>query len=242
MKMHKALLGCLLGTCRLFAGEELPNKLVGDIGIGMFTQKSYIKDVDGTTTLLPYTNFEYGRAFARVDTFGVKTTRLGYGYLEVAGRVSMDGFDKAGLDKRRNSLPVGLSTLQETPFGAVWINAFRDFGASKGGIFEVTYIAELNLNKLAIYPMIGARYLSGKYTRYYYGISDAEHAKTGYETYRPNGSWIPTVSCVAELPLIANWIAVVNLRREFLSKEIALSQVVGKKISDSMVVSVAYRF
>ena len=43
--------------------------------------------------MLPYLFADYGRFFARVDTFGIKMLPIGNGYLELVGRVSQDGWN-----------------------------------------------------------------------------------------------------------------------------------------------------
>jgi outer membrane protein len=71
-----------------------------------------------------------------VDTLGYKTLKLGYGRLELIGRIGQDGFDTnvpspQGLRKREISIPLGVRTLQVTPLGAFFINVFHDVRQSQ---------------------------------------------------------------------------------------------------------------
>src|SRR5450755_2347773 len=125
--------------------EELPLRIDGDIGLGSYYTRSIIRGKTDQVSILPYGNFDYGRIFMRIDTLGIKTMKLGYGYLEIAGRISQDGFNADvinlhGLYNRQTSIPLGLGTLQITPIGAFFINAFHDINKSRGNLFEVIYV------------------------------------------------------------------------------------------------------
>lgn len=87
--------------------EEFPQNMVGDIGVGGYYTRSIVRGKSDAFSVLPYADFEYGRVFARVDTLGIKTLKLGYGHLELVGRISQDGFDTntsslQGLRKERH--------------------------------------------------------------------------------------------------------------------------------------------
>ncbi|AIY41743.1 hypothetical protein LT85_2585 [Collimonas arenae] len=105
--------------------SDFPDHISGDLGLGVFnTPRNYLGK-SRQTNVLPYAYFDYQRFFARLDTFGVKTFKIGDGYLELAGRVNFDGIDaQNGINKRSNSVPLGIGTYQETPFGAFFLNAF----------------------------------------------------------------------------------------------------------------------
>ncbi len=67
--------------------------MVGDVGVGGYYTRSIVRGNSDVLGVFPYADFEYRRVFARVDTLGIKTFSLGYGYLELAGRISQDAFD-----------------------------------------------------------------------------------------------------------------------------------------------------
>lgn len=185
---------CLVST-QLFwaaqaaAGELSPN-LRGDIGAGGYYTRGIVRSQGDDFSVLPYLDFDYGRLFARVDTIGIRTLKVGYGYFELVGRISQDGFRTntsalQGLGDRETSIPLGIGTLQVTPAGGIWLNAFHDISRSKGNLFEATYGGEVDLPQVTFYPMFGAEYQSGEYVRYYYGISAQEAANSQYSTYQP---------------------------------------------------------
>jgi len=127
--------------------SDLPLRIDGDIGAAAYYTRSIVRDKSEPATVLPYGYFDYGRAFLRIDTFGIKTARIGYGYLELAGRVTLDGFktDTAGLHglgNRQNSMPLGMGTFQETPIGGFFLNAFHDINQSRGNSYEAIWAGE----------------------------------------------------------------------------------------------------
>ena len=116
---------------------EFTTRLEGDLGLGVLSAQGIVASKSNTTSPIPYANVTYGRWFARIDTVGLKTAKIGWGYLEVIGRVNSDALKVdtprlAGLNDRKMSAPIGVGSLQVTPVGAFFINAFHDFGASRG--------------------------------------------------------------------------------------------------------------
>jgi outer membrane protein len=229
------------------AADEFPLKPDGDLGMGAYYTRSVVRGRTESASILPYANFDYGRMFARIDTFGVKTVKMGYGYLEIAGRVELDGFKAdtsslQGLNDRKNPLPLGIGTLQETAIGAFYVNAFHDFGKSKGSLFDLTYVVSQTYGKVTIYPQLGAEYLSKKYVGYYYGVSAQEAVTSRYGSYRPGGAFNPYVAALIEARISDNWNLNFLLRHRWLANSISGSPIVGRRGADSLFVSVAYRF
>lgn len=227
--------------------DEFPSRVNGDIGLGVYYTSGIIRGRSESATVLPYGYFDYGRMFARIDTFGVKTVKMGYGYLELAGRVELDGFNTdtpglQGLTRRKNSLPLGIGTLQETPVGAVFFNAFHDFNKSTGNLFDLTYVGKLSANGITFYPQVGAEYLSKQYVNYYYGVSTQEASASRYGRYQPGGAFNPFVAAMIETRISADWNLNLFLRHKWLAGSIHGSPIVDRKGMDTAFVSLAYRF
>src|SRR5450830_754328 len=111
--------------------EADPEAFSGDVGLGVLHGAGGIQGVRARTSLEPYLNFEKGRLFARIDSFGVKTLPLGMGHLELLGQVRSDGYKGGGWAQRKDPVPLGLGTLQITPIGAFGLNAYV------GGLIEL---------------------------------------------------------------------------------------------------------
>ena len=198
----------LQGPTIVSAAPVIGDKLEGDIGVAAYRTNSVVRGASGND-VLPYGYFDYGRLFARIDTFGVKTVPLGNGFLEIVGRASFDGFKENktgfnGIKNRSNSIPIGIGSLQETPVGNFYIYGFHDF-TSGGALAEATYAAEIKLGSATLYPMLGVEYRSASYSRYLYGVSADEAAMSGAATYSPGASLSPNFGFMLEIPVAKNW-------------------------------------
>ena len=227
--------------------EDFPQKPDGDLGMGLYYMSNVVRGVRESASLLPYANIDYGRMFARIDTIGVKTVKMGYGYLEVAGRVELDGFKAntsglRGLNDRVNSLPVGIGTLQETPLGAFFVNAFHDVGRSRGNMLDFTYVGSFAYDKVTVYPQFGVEYLSKQYVGYYYGVSSQEAVTSRFGYYRPGGAFNPYVAALVEAKISDDWYLNFLLRHRWLANSVSASPIVDRKGMESMFISLAYRF
>lgn len=230
------------------APAAAPAHLVGDIGVGanIAPPVAHARAGDGGSGPIPYLNADYGPAFARIDTFGIRTLPLGYGSAELLTRVLEDGYVPATprglLDKRKSSLPLGIGTLQTTPAGAVFINAYRDVAASHGQLVDLMYAAEVDIGPLALYPQAGAEYRSTAYARYYYGLDSREAARAGLPAWRPGAVTNPFVALFMEAKLGGRWYLDANLRRSWFGSGIAASPLVRRHAMETGLVALGYRF
>lgn len=236
----------LIGMAQAEA-EEFTQAMVGDIGLGGYYTRSIIRGKSDALSVLPYADFNYGRMFARVDTFGIKTLQMGYGHLELTGRFTQDGFSTntpglLGLGKRDTSLPLGIGTLQVTPIGGFYINAFHDVRQSKGDWFEVVYGGELDLPRVTFYPLVGAEYQSREYVRYYYGISAQEAASSQYAAYQPAGAYNGLIGLIADIELTGDYHLNGYVRRKWLGDAIQFSPIVSQRYLDTGYLTLSYRF
>ena len=231
------------------AAEELPQSLSGDIGIGAYNThtRGFIRGKGNATSVMPYADFEYGRMFARVDTLGLKTEKIGYGYLELVGRISMDGFNTntpalRGLGRRETSIPLGIGTLQVTPLGGFMVNAFHDVRQSKGQWLEAVYAAEIGLQQVTLYPLLGLEYQSGEYVRYYYGISAQEAAASLYPAYQPSGAHNHFIGLIGDIRLNDEYHLNCYVRRKWLGDSIQHSPIVSQSYLVTSYIALSYRF
>ena len=222
-------------------------KLTGDVGAAVYGTQNVIRGKGNEATLLPYLFADYGRFFARVDTFGFKALPVGNGYLELVARVSQDGWRAniaplAGLTDRKTPLPIGIGTFQQTPYGAFIFNAFADAGSSRGSLFEATYAAEIKLGSLSLYPQLGLERRSAKYANYFYGVTPAESLASGYAVYSAGASTVPVLGLAADYSLTENWVVNLQLRRKWLDSAATNSPLVVRKTQDLGYVGLSYRF
>jgi outer membrane protein len=229
------------------AAEEQMPRLQGDVGLGAYHTRSIVRGVADRTSLLPYTDFNYGEYFARVDTFGIKTRRMGQGYLELIARFNQDGFRTdtptlGGLRERRNSIPLGVGTLQVTPVGGFYLNAFHDVNESRGNMLEAIYGAKFGVGAVTVYPLLGLEYRSAAYVRYYYGVSDEEAAASAYAAYHPSGAGNILAGLIADVRISDEYHLNLYFRRKRLGAAIRHSPLVEKDYQDTAYLAFSYRF
>jgi len=227
--------------------NEFPSKIDGDVGVGAYYTRSIVRGKSEPATVLPYGYFDYGRTFVRIDTFGIKTAKIGYGYLELVGRVTLDGFKAdtsslQGMTERKDSIPLGIGTFQETPIGGFFVNAFHDVNKSSGNLFEAIYVGELSKSRFTFYPQVGAEYLSKQYVSYFYGVSAAESAASRNAAYQPGSAFNPFVAVLIDTELTKEYHLNFYMRHKWLAGAIQDSPIVGRKGMDTAFISLSYRF
>ena len=140
--------------------DTLPDHIVGDIGAAIYTSNLHIGTEGAQTLVLPYAYFDYERFFARIDEVGIKTFKIGYGYLEVVGKINLDSYKikspyNGNSINKSDPVPLGIGTLQETPLGSIFLNAYHDFGKSNGALYELLYFGEIETVKnIIVYPEV----------------------------------------------------------------------------------------
>ena len=228
--------------------DSLPDHIVGDIGAAVYTSNLHI-GTEGTQSLaLPYAFFDYQRFFARIDEVGIKTFKMGYGYFEVIGKINLDTYKvKSSINgnsiNRSDPIPLGLGTFQETPIGGFFVNAYHDFGKSKGALYEFLYLAEIEAyKKVVVYPQVGIERQSSQYANYYYGINSGESSLTGYAAYNAPATNNLLAGLMVEIPVVDNWYINLYGKRKWMGGGINNSPVMNRSFQDDVFMALAYRF
>jgi len=229
--------------------DDFQYSIQGDIGLGVYSSNGFIKGNASSTQVLPYTYFDYGRFFARIDTFGIKTIPLGSGHLELVGRYSQDNLTPKGypyslLSPKETPLPIGLGTFQLTPLGAFFLYVFDDITASKGGkIAEFTYAAQIDLPlAVHVYPLIGFDYKDKTYLNYLYGITALESQRTGLPVYSANSGVSAFAAMMIEVPLSKSLVLNTYFNQKWLATTIANSPLVTNRRVNNIFISINRHF
>ncbi len=190
------------------AQTAFPDHFVGEAGGMLVGAQPMVQGTSGTVTALPYVYGDWGRFYARVDTLGVKTLPMGGGHLELATRVSTEGFkahktDFATAGDRSVPVPVGLGTFQRTAVGGVFAYVFHD-ATSGGQLLELTWAGRMALGRATLYPQLGLERRSAAYVQHLYGVSAAQ-SSSGLPTYQAGASTVPVLSLHASVPLQGPW-------------------------------------
>jgi MipA family protein len=228
------------------AQSAYSDRLVGDVGAAVYTSSGVVRGGKDSAVLLPYVYADWGRFFARVDTFGLKLLPMGNGHLELAARVSLEGFKTdtvalPGIGQRGNPQPVGVGTYQETAWGGFFLNAFHDF-RSHGSLLEATYAAEFRLGAWQLYPQFGIERRSSKYVQSLYGVTSAESAASGYPAYTAPASTTPMLGLGASVPLQGDWGLNMQWRRKWLDSAIKRSPLVHASTQDTAYLALTRSF
>ena len=233
---------CCIGLSGRWALAEEGDRYVGDLGLGGY-QISRIAGTDAKPTLFPYIYGDYGHFYGRVDTFGYKAMPMGFGHLELSTRISFEGFrpTQSALSRRESPRLMGLGTFQETPWGGLFVYAFRD-AVSGGSMLDVTYAAEFNWGRLTVYPELGLTRRSARYVQHLYGVTADQSQLAGVTAYAAGASTVPTAGWAMELPINDRYKWVGEVKRRWLDHSITQSPLVLHKTQDSVLLSLARVF
>jgi outer membrane protein len=226
----------------------LADHLTGDLGLAVYSHRRPVPTDDRASSLLPYAVADYQRFYARIDTLGVKTVPLGSGWLELAMRVSFDGYTPSrsalpGISERKDPVPIGLGTLQRTPVGALIFNAFHDVNASGGHLVEAIWTGRVRIGAATVFPQLGVEYRSQAYNQYYFGVSPAEATANGsFGAYAAGASTRPLAGFLVEYPITNQLKAVGYLRRRWLPSTVTDSPLVNRTTLDTAFAGLAWSF
>lgn len=239
-RLHLATLACSALWIALAAHAAEP-VFTGDVGAGLTHIQAQARGAHERNDAMPYLNLEYGPAFVRIDTLGVKTLPVGWGHVEMVGQLRSDGYHSNTLQTRQDSVPLGLGTLQITPVGAFNLQWLHDLGKSGGNLVQARYLAELAWGRVSLYPELGVEFQSRAYTNYYHGTTASDAAAVG-QSYRPGAALNPYVGALIETRLTQHWYAHAYVRHSYTDDTIVRSPLVTRRGQDSALLAMAYRF
>jgi outer membrane protein len=226
----------------------LPDRIIGDVGLAIYSNTLNIGQSSTQSVLLPYGFFDYKRFAMRIDQLAFKTLPIGYGYLELVGKIDPDSYKiKSTVNGQTISkgyqVPIGLGSFQETPIGVISLNAYRDIGPSHGYLYDLTYYGELDLSKkLVLYPQLGLERQSQSYTNYYFGINREQAQQTGYTPFEASASNNPFAGVLLEYAVADNWYLNMYGKRKWLGSGSNHSPVLTRSYQDTIFMSLIYRY
>ena len=235
----------LLATalCSSCAWAQAPG-FRGELG-GMLTHTAaLVQGASEQSSVLPYVYGNWGRFYGRVDTFGVQVRPLGQGHLELATRISTEGFEARktsfpALSDRRSPMPVGLGTFQRTELGGVFAYFMHD-PRSGGQFAEINWAGLARLGPVTFYPQLGLQYRSSAYVSYLYGVSATESQATGERVWQPRASWAPQLTLHASWPLTGAWSLQGQVRQRWFDDAVADSPLVQRSHQTSGLLALTY--
>lgn len=213
-------------TSAAHAETVFPDHFVGEAGGMLVGAQPVVQGKTGAVTALPYVYGDIGRFYARVDTLGIKTLPLAEGHLELAARISTEGFKArdsafAEAGDRSAPWPVGVGTFQRTAIGGLFAYAFHD-ATSGGQLLDLSWAGRVPMGNATLYPQLGLEHRSSAYVQHLYGVTAAQAAASGLPVYKAGGSTVPVVSLHATVPLSGPW--ALQLQTRYRSWDSAVRQ------------------
>lgn len=210
-------------------------------------------NIDNSISIMPHAFYDNNRLYiegAEGGFYPYKTqdtqVRLGITY---DGRTfdPNDGKNAnlQALDKRKFSVLAHASVMRITPIGGFRLKVATDTTNRHEGLTaSFAHLSKFQFfdEKLTVYPSIGIAWYSDDYNQYYYGISQAESAKTGMTSYTPKSDTNPYVSITGEYVLSDKWSIFGNGRAEKLSSQQKNSPLVKDSIATTLRIGVSHSF
>ncbi len=244
--MKKIFLVFLFVFSSLFAADLT-------IGAGSYFQTQPYKGVDPIITPSPVIFYDNGIVYARWTRFGIyflgkKQKEYSWGFSLTAqprpnGYSPDDSSYLKGLDEKKTSFEGGLAfTLYgggkyiETMFMTDLLDRYNAY------IAKVETGFRYKLGDFTFYPSVVFVYESEKFTKYYYGISSDEAAKSIYDVYQPSGGLRIAIQTYINYPIYNSWELFFNLRADRLSNPAKGSPIVSDRFMYSGIAAIMYRF
>lgn len=214
------------------------NKESHTTGIG-FNYSVMYQEYKGERTdksILPTFFYDNDRVYAEGDEAGVYLMKDDQNELRLNAyyddRVMNPSGELSQLNKRKWSVMAGASYMRITPVGGFKIQLGHDvLGRSRGNMIKLGYLTEFKPGQWSIYPELGMQWSDAKYNRYYYGISQAESAKSGLSAYSPKQSIHPYASLNVNYAINKSWSVFGGVDVRYLSNQQYQSPMVKRRVN-----------
>ncbi|NIG76395.1 MipA/OmpV family protein [Cedecea neteri] len=194
---------------------------------------------DGKTWYLDGT--EAGYNFINTDTLLLRAKVYYYDTLYRADTGQTPAL--RGLNNRHSTMMGGMTMQYTTPIGAFSATLAGDtLGVSNGVTANSAYIAMAQWGDFTLVPEAGMDFSNAQNTRYYYGVSDKESAKTGLATWRPQGSIVPYAQLAMNYAWTPLWNTWAQFTQRFYPSAISDSPMVNKNNLRELTVGMSYTF
>lgn len=189
------------------------------------THLSSAYDADAQITVLPQAFYDNNRVYIEGAEAGFYPYKDNHHHLRAG--VSYDGrsFDPkdaqgnlSQLDERKSSALAHISYMYISPYGGLRAKATTDLLDKHGGqTLSLAHVSKFTKDAWTLYPTFGVTWRSQDYNNYYYGVSDAESARSGVAAYEAKSSWSPFVSATLNYQATPSVSVFLNQNFEWLS-------------------------
>ena len=220
--------------------------------VGVVSTSPY-KSYDTVVSALPLVNYDSDRFYVKGVELGahllkndMHTVSVGVLYhgMEFDPKDTKDKALKL-LGKRRSTLMAAVSYSFTSRFGVLQAQISQDIilGRSKGTLGDFSYQIPWVTEKITVMPGIGITLSSEKYTKYYFGVSRSESARSGIPYYKPSGiSASPYLSLGMKYMITDRLSAVASGKVELLTGKVKDSPMVGRSCVVSFAAGMQFAF
>lgn len=224
-----------------------------DVGVGMLMDGSPYKDHGGTYYPYPLLDIKTDHIYAKGFSAGVFLWKdmLQVHELSLGVNFGLTHFDNNNtdndqlkqLDDRGHSLNGYLRYMYHTETGSAGIRIGHDFFNDIDGVeMEFWYELPVYIGPLILLPTAGIRLETEGRLQYYYGISNAEAARSGLPTYDPAMGITPYIGLNATLMLMQKINLYGGLTARYLSSEIRNSPMIEDSTQWTLTFGAMYNF
>lgn len=200
---------------------------------------------------LPYIGYDTGHWF--IDGTEAGLYLVNHPQVQITSRVyyattaydASDGRTRAmrKLNSRHSTMMAGISGLFITPAGGFSVTVAGDTLDNSNGITASgAYILLQQWGALTLVPQAGVDWSSGQHTRYYYGISPAESARSGLAEWRPHNSYIPYIQLAMNYAWSPQWNSWGMVTARFFPSTISASPMVNNHGVREVTLGITYSF
>jgi len=158
---------------------------------------------------------------------------------------SSDGRNAAlrSLNSRYSTMMAGLTYQYISAIGAFSTTAGVDtLNNSRGVVINTAYTLLHQSGKFTLVPEVGIDWSDTGNTRYYYGVSREESARSGLPVWHPHSSTVPYIQLAINYAWTPRWNSWGEITERFYPSAISQSPMVNKHNVTEFTVGVSYTF
>lgn len=243
-----ARLVCVIGLFFLVCSPVSAEENYFAVGAVGGASSTVYKGVDDDLSLLPMIALRQDQFFVEGTAVGVSLITREKFQLDVYGEYRGRGYEASdsaflrGMQERKSSIDVGMTTSAITDFGLFSLDASFDASSTHEGyeFFLLYSIPLVESEKLSLTPSCGLSWQSQKTVDYYYGVRNSE-VRSGRAAYSPDSSLSAVASLDIEYRLSQKWGLVGQLQGTFWGEEVRDSPLVDKDFSGLAAIGLTYR-
>lgn len=223
----------------------------GAAGLGVHVWDGGYRDTDAQVWPIPaidvesdhfyFKGFEAGAFLVKTDAHRVM---LGVSYMGLGFDASdSDDARMKRLEDRDGSFFINATYAWRSQFGQVSAGIGADIsGKSEGFMSDVNWMKRFDVAGFGVTPQVGVVFTSDKFNDYYYGISKAESARSGFKAYSADAGVSPYFRLIGDYRITERISVYAEGTIRMLSDEIKDSPMVDRSYAYGFGAGVSYLF